>query len=437
MTDSSSTSPETIAIPAGLRAAGELVVPPSKSVTNRLCNLALVAWQPVTLVRPLRADDTARFFAVLRRLGFRVEEGPEEVALTPPPAPPARARFDCGESGTLLRLLIAALATLEGVYEVDGAPRLRERPVGPLVAALAALGVRIDYLGTPGYPPLRIAGGTLAGGRVSVDAGSSSQFLSALLMAATRAAAPVEIEVPALVSGPYVELTLDLLARQGGRIERLAADRYAVTPGPLAGGRLEVEGDYSAAAYPAAAAALTGGRVRLHGLRRDSRQGDRELLDLLARMGAGVRWGEGWVEVSGGELRGLAADAGQIPDQVPTLAALAPFCSGESRFTGAAHLRLKESDRIAAMASELRRAGAEATELPDGIAVTGRWAESAPPETPVEIATWGDHRIAMAMALVGLRRPGLRIANPGVVAKSYPGFWDDLGRLIGRPLRGR
>jgi len=414
--------------------AGEVAVPASKSVTNRLCNLALVAWRPVTLVRPLRSADTERFFAVLATLGFAVEERGEEVALAPPAAPPAAARLDCGESGTLLRLLVAALAVLPGRFEVDGAPRLRERPVGPLVEALRGLGARIDYLGAPGYAPLRIAGGSLAGGRVRLDAGASSQFLSALLMAATRAAAPVEIEVAALASRPYVELTLDLLSRHGGRVEKLAGDLFAVTPGPLAGGRLEVEGDFSAAAYPAAAAALTGGRVRLRGLRRDSRQGDRRLLDLLARMGATVTWGEGWVEVAGGGLAALDEEVGEIPDQVPTLAALAPFCHGTTRLCGAAHLRLKESDRIAAMASELRRAGAAAEERTDGLVVPGTWAQEPPPVAPVLIESWGDHRIAMAMALVGLRRPGLSIAAPEVVAKSYPGFWHDLGALLGCPL---
>lgn len=436
MTGSGSSWPDALAVPAGLRASGELAVPPSKSVTNRLCNLALVAWRPVTLVRPLRSADTERFLGALAALGFAIAERGEEVVLSPPATPPAAARLDCGESGTLLRLLVAALATLPGRFEVDGAPRLRERPVGPLVEALRALGARIDYLGATGSAPLRIAGGRLAGGRVRLDAGASSQFLSALLMAATRAAGPVEIEVAALVSRPYAELTLDLLARQGGRVRQLAGDRFAVEPGPLAGGRLAVEGDFSAAAYPAAAAALTGGRVRLRGLRHDSRQGDRRLLDLLARMGAAVTWGHDWVEIAGGGLAALDAEVGDIPDQVPTLAALAPFCHGTTRLRGAAHLRLKESDRIAAMASELRRAGAAAQERPDGLVVEGVWATARPPDDPVRIESWGDHRIAMAMALVGLRRPGLAIAAPEVVAKSYPHFWRDLGGLLGQPLEG-
>ena len=174
--------------------------------------------------------------------------------------------------------------------------------------------------------------------------------------------------------------------------------------------------------------------MRLRGLRNGSRQGDRRLFDLLARMGAEVTWGEGWVEVAGGELAALDEEVGEIPDQVPTLAALAPFCRGTTELRGAAHLRLKESDRIAAMASELRRAGATAEERPDGLVVPGLWASLPPPGDPVRIESWGDHRIAMAMTLVGLCRPGLSIASPEVVAKSYPGFWRDLGALLGRPL---
>lgn len=428
--------PDAIAVPAGRRASGELVVPPSKSLSNRLCNLALVAWKPVTLVRPLRSDDIHRFREVLIRLGFEVEErgdlaAGEEIALTPPRRPHPEAHLDCGDSGTLLRFLVAALTTLPGRFTVDGSPRLRERPLAPLLAALRELGARISCLGAEGHAPLIVEGPSLDGGRARLDAGASSQYLSALLMAACRAERTVEIEVLSLTSQPYVDLTLDLLARQGAAVSRTGECAFRVEPSQLAGGRMEVEGDFSAAAYPAAAAALTGGQVFLRGLRRTSLQGDRRFLDLLARLGAAVEWREGGVVVRGdGELAAIDESCPDIPDQVPTLAALAPFARGTTRLRDAAHLRIKESDRLRAMATELALVGALVEERPDGLVIPGLWADAEPPASPVRTASWGDHRIAMSCALMGLRRPNLEVGQPGVVEKSYPRFWHDLGSLL-------
>ena len=204
-------------------------------------------------------------------------------------------------------------------------------------------------------------------------------------------------------------------------------------------GEVVVEGDFSAAAYPAAAAALCGSTVRLDGLRPDSRQGDRGFIDLLGRMGARIRWWEdrptSGLEVTGpagGALRGVEADMSAMPDQVPTLAALAPFATGTTRILNVPHLRIKESDRLSAMAQELGRLGAQVEELPDGLVIPGIWAERQPPDSAVEVLTYGDHRIAMSLAVVSLRRPGVAIRDPGVVGKSYPEFWRDLETLIGR-----
>jgi 3-phosphoshikimate 1-carboxyvinyltransferase len=269
---------------------------------------------------------------------------------------------------------------------------------------------------------------------VALDAGVSSQFLSALLMAATVAAGEVEIVVEQLTSHPYVDLTLDLLARFGAEVEATATG-YRVQPRPLASpGAYRVEGDFSAAAYPAAAAALTGGRVTLTGLPRDSRQGDRGFLDLLAAMGARVDWRpqDDAVEVAGsGRLDAVDRDLSAMPDQVPTLAALAPFARGTTVIRGVPHLRIKESDRLAAMASELGRLGATVEERPDGLVIRGVWADADPPTSAVTVDSHDDHRIAMSLALTALRRPGVSIADPEVVAKSYPGFWNDLRSLLG------
>jgi 3-phosphoshikimate 1-carboxyvinyltransferase len=418
------------AVPAGRRVAGELVVPPSKSVTQRYFNLALLARRPLRIVRPLVAADTRLFLAALERCGFAVAASPGAVRLTPG-MPPDGAEIDCGDGGTMLRLLTASLAAQPGRWRLDGSPRLRQRPVGPLVAALRGLGGEIRCLGEEGFAPLEIRGGRLAGGAIRLDAGESSQYLSALLMAALAASGPVEVEVAALTSAPYVDLTREAVALFGGRIDGAGPGCWRAAPGLVPPTAVEVEGDYSAACYWAAAAALTGGQVLLRGLRPDSAQGDRRFLDLLARMGARVEGrSEGWEVAGGGVLTGLTADLAALPDQAPTLAALAPFARGATRIEGVPHLRLKESDRLAALAAELGRAGAEVEERPDGLTIAGTWAGGEPPSAPVRVDPHGDHRIAMSLALVGLRRPGLAVADPGVVAKSYPGFWRDLESLL-------
>jgi len=228
-----------------------------------------------------------------------------------------------------------------------------------------------------------------------------------------------------------------VVAAFGGRIDEDGQSTYRVWPSALDVPRVAVEGDWSAAAYPAAAAALTGGTVVLDGLVWDSRQSDRGFLALLAEMGAGVSWRGDEVTIDGGigeGLRGIEADLSSMPDQVPTLAALAPFARGTTRIFNVAHLRIKESDRLEAMAGELRKAGATVDEGPDWLRIPGIWADREPPTDPVRIDPRGDHRIAMSLALVGLRRPGIVVTAPEVVGKSYPGFWGDLERLLGRPL---
>ncbi|HEX9669013.1 MAG TPA: 3-phosphoshikimate 1-carboxyvinyltransferase [Thermoanaerobaculia bacterium] len=437
MTASPSRSTEVFAVPAGRVARGRLAVPPSKSLTNRYLNLALLAGAPATIERPLEAEDTRAFLAALAVCGFQVEKGEEEWRLTPGPLP-AAAAIDCGASGTMLRFLTAALAALPGNWRLDGVPRLRERPVGPLIEALRALGAHIRCGEREGYAPLEIEGGTLGAGEALIDASASSQFLSALLMAALRASGPVTVEVAGLTSEPYLDLTLSAIGRFGGSVEPVASPRaFVVRPAPLAAGRLRVEGDFSAACYPVAAAALTGGEVVLAGLARDSAQGDRAFFDLLARMGVAVEWsGEEEVSVRGapgGALVVADADLAAMPDQVPTVAALAPFARGTTRIRDVPHLRWKESDRLRAMASQLAAAGVPVEERADGLTIPGIWTGRSPadlPSAPVAIDPHGDHRIAMSMALVGLRRPGIAIADPHVVAKSYPGFWRDLAALL-------
>lgn len=484
--------PDPLAIPAGRTARGRVAPPPSKSVTHRALNLTLLSGRPAIVEHPLLAEDTRLFLEALAALGWSVEHGDGEdggdgeVRLAPPssdrpdgadrPDRPERARqpdrsgrpasepvtLFCGNAGTMFRFLAASLTAAptggcSGPVVLDGTPRLRERPVGPLLDALRSLGARVACRHAEGHAPLVIEPASLRGGRARLDAGESSQYLSALLMACLRAPEPTRIEVPTLTSTPYVEITRDAIRRvcrgavRGEPIdlpdpvdpvaeEPLGDGRlFTIVPARPEVGRFRVEGDLSAACYPAAAAALTGGEVEIVGVRSDSAQGDRRLIDLLATMGAEVTWTEEAVTVRGGGalVAPGAVDLSDQPDQVPTLAALAPFARGTTRIENVAHLRIKESDRLRAMAEGLARLGVPVEERPDGLVIDGCWA--GPPDgepaaeaaEPVVIDPFDDHRIAMSFALVGLRRPGVSIAHPEVVAKSYPAFWDDLFRLLG------
>lgn len=424
-------------VPSGRRVRGTVAVPPSKSAAQRALALILLAREPgeIVLRRPGSSEDVGAFLAALGACGLAVtslgdDAGSVRIA-RPPDLPPPTVDIDCGAGGTMLRFLTAVLGAIPGRFRLDGIPRLRERPLGPLIEALRQLGAELRCLEVEGHAPLEITGGSLRGGRARLDAGASSQFLSALLLASLAAREPVTVEVTALTSAPYVDLTLDAMAGFGADLRRPAPGRFEVRPGLVRPAELTVEADDSSAAYPAAAAVLTGGEVRLRGLRRDSRQGDRAFLELLAAMGATLRWeGEDLTVTADGVLAAVDADLQAMPDQVPTLAAVAPFAEGLTRIRNVPHLRLKESDRLSAMARELGRLGVPVRELADGLEIPGVWAGASPPADPVAVDSWGDHRIAMSLALVGLRRPGVTVRDPGVAAKSYPGFWRDLEALI-------
>lgn len=379
---------------------------------------------------PLRSEDCRHFLDGLRVLGCRVEDGGDRVAIEPPSGS-GHGTVECGASGTMMRLLTASLCALPGSWRLDGVPRLRERPLAPLLDSLRHLGSSLTEAGAAGHVPIEIEGGTLGGGKAVLDARESSQYVSALLMAAAATGEGLDLRVEGDASRPYVDLTLAALERFGASVASPEPDRFVVGPARLVGARIAVEADASSACYPAAAAAITGGAVTIEGIDRSSAQGDVAFLNLLATMGADVHWNHGSVRVEGtGGLRAVDEDLSAIPDQVPTLAAVASFAEGTTVIRNVAHLRLKESDRLTAMATELRRVGVPVDERADGLAVEGCWASGDPPDDPVTVQTWDDHRIAMSCALVGLRRPGLSIARPEVVAKSYPDFWEDLDRLM-------
>lgn len=451
-------------IPTGRRAAGRVRPPGSKSVSHRYLTLSLLQRRPRRIENLLQAEDLDLYLAALEGLGWRVERSPADagfgdsaagasaspswVEVVPgaadAPDEDRPRRIDCGNAGTMYRFLTAALTVVPGRFLLDGTPRLRERPIAPLVDALRQLGAEIRYAEREGCAPLRIRGESLRGGRCSLDAGVSSQFLSALLMAGPFADEPIEIEVQKLTSRPYVAVTERALVEFGVPPGRALEGRHRIEPlssagqaardtgaAPRAARTVVVESDYSAAPYPAAAALLTGGEVRLAGLAPDSAQGDRRFFEVLERLGGTVRWEGDELVVGGSVARPVDEDLGSMPDQVPTLAALSIFAPGRSRIRNVAHLRAKESDRLAAMTTELNRLGARVRETDDGLVIDPVPLPSDGPT--VDVATYDDHRIAMSLGLVGLRRP-LRVSDPATVGKSYRAFWRDLFALVGERL---
>lgn len=417
-------------IQAGGVAHGVVRPPGSKSLSNRALILAMLSRQPVEIEGLLESEDLLALRTALVVLGHSLNDVAGRLVVTPGSRPPD-AEIDCHQSGTMARLMAAALAATPGRWRLDGAPRLRERPMRPLADALRQLGVEVDERGEPGHLPFVIHGRELVGGRIEVDAGASSQYLSGLLLAALAARGPMEIEATALTSAPYVAVTISAARQFGASIEQEGLV-FRTRPGFAPPPRIEIEADASSAVYPAAAALLTAGEVAIQGLPESSLQADLEAFPLLERMGAEVdRDALGRLRVRGGrDLVALDADLSRVPDQVPTFAALAPFARGTTRLRGVAHLRIKESDRLAAMRTELGKLDVPVIEHEDGLEIPGVWAGGPAPSGPVEIDSWDDHRIAMSMALVGLRRSGVIIRDPQVVAKSWPGFWDVLEELI-------
>lgn len=415
-------------IPAGGPLHGTVRVPGSKSLTNRALVLGALAEGRTVVEAALFSDDTRLMAAGLRVLGFTVEEEPQAgrfIVYGEGGRIPAReAKIDAGNAGTVARFLTAVAALGSGNYLVDGSARMRQRPILDLILALRALGC--DAVAPSGCPPVWIRARGLIGGTATVRGEVSSQFLSALLQVAPLAASPVELVVDGpLVAEPYVEMTLGVMEAFGVRVRREDPVRYLVTPQRYAPRTFRVEPDASSASYFFAAAAATGGAVRVPGLGPASLQGDVRFLDVLQAMGCTVEWEEEGVAVLGPvRLRGVDADLSSMPDMTMTLAALAPFTDGTVRIRGVGHIRYQESDRLEALATELRRLGQEVVIYPDGLEVIPR------PVRPAVVETYGDHRMAMAFAVVGLRAAGIAIADPECVAKTFPGFFSVLDALL-------
>ncbi len=409
-------------------------VPGSKSITNRALLAAALARGESELTGALHSDDTTYMAAALNALGIAVEvdEPGERFAVNGGDGslPATEADLFVGNAGTAMRFLTAALPLGHGRYRIDGVPRMRKRPIAPLLDALRQLGADATSEEGTGCPPVIVRAHGLPGGRCAMTGDQSSQYFSALLLAAPYAVKGVEIDVLGdLVSKPYMPMTAAVMAAFGVEVELDQVDwrSFRVRPGQrYRGMRFRVEPDASNASYFFAAAAVTGGRVRVEGLGRDSTQGDLHFVDVLAAMGANVTIAREFVEVAGpeeGKLRGVDLDLNPISDTAQTLAAIAPFATGPTTIRGIAHARLKETDRVAAMATELRKLGQVVEERPDGLTIHPR------PVVPASIATYDDHRMAMSFAIAGLRAPGIQIEHPECVAKTFPDFFARLDQV--------
>ncbi|PWT75425.1 MAG: bifunctional 3-phosphoshikimate 1-carboxyvinyltransferase/cytidylate kinase [Proteobacteria bacterium] len=417
-------------------ASGSVRMPGSKSISNRTLLLAALAHGTTDLYDLLESDDVERMLDALRKLGVAVQTvGPEHVRVTGCGGrfPTSDADLFLGNAGTAFRPLTAALALNGGHYRLSGVPRMHERPIGDLVDALRGLGAQIHYLGQEGFPPLEIRQGAIQlNGIARVRGEVSSQFLTALLMALPMTGYRHTIEVEGeLISKPYVDITLRQMALFGVDIARQAWSRFVVAAGSSyrTPGVIHVEGDASSASYFLAAGAIAGGPVRTEGVGRASVQGDIRFIDALAQMGARVALGDNWIEARAperGSLRAFDLDLNHIPDAAMTLAVTALFADGPCRLRNIASWRVKETDRLAAMATELRKLGARVDEGQDQLVVvppaSSAWAQHA------AIDTYDDHRMAMCFSLAAFAAP-VRIRDPKCVAKTFPDYFERLAQI--------
>ncbi|UCH50016.1 MAG: bifunctional 3-phosphoshikimate 1-carboxyvinyltransferase/cytidylate kinase [Betaproteobacteria bacterium] len=420
-------------------AAGSVTLPGSKSISNRVLLLAALAEGKTEIAHLLASDDTRYMLDALKTLGVEIDEQTSLCTVTGTAGSFATRQADLflGNAGTAIRPLTAVLAVASGNYHLSGVARMHERPIGDLVEALCAVGATIRYAEKEGYPPLQIGPGEIdLSSPVHVRGDVSSQFLTALLLALPLTQQDAVIRVDGeLVSRPYVEITLNLMARFGVNVARDGWREFRLAKGSRyrSPGRIRVEGDASGASYFLAAGALGGGPVRVNGVGRDSIQGDVRFSDALVELGAQIDIGEEWIEAQApehGQLKAFDLDLNHIPDAAMTLAVVALFCNGTSKLRNIANWRVKETDRLAAMASELRKLGALVKEGEDFL-------EIKPPDAisgGASIDTYDDHRIAMCFSLAALSGVSVRINDPDCVAKTYPDYFEHFARLIEAPV---
>jgi len=409
---------------------GEVTIPGSKSLSNRALLIASLAKGTTTITNLLDSDDTRYMLDALKKLGVNYElshnntqcviEGNGGVFDIKTPL-----ELYLGNAGTAMRPLCAALAFSKGEFILTGEPRMKERPIGHLVDALRMLDANIEYLENDGYPPLKIVSDGLNGGDINIDGSISSQYLTALLMSSVYAKGDMHIHIIGeLVSKPYIDITLKIMKDFGVDVINDNYKTFTIKAGQCykAVDRYMVEGDASSASYFLAAAAIKGGKVKVNGVGKNSIQGDKAFADVLEKMGARVEWGDEYIAVSRGELNGIDMDFNHIPDAAMTIATTALFAKGDTTLRNIYNWRVKETDRLSAMATELRKVGALVEEGEDYLHIT-------PPSQikHASIDTYNDHRMAMCFSLVALDdKAGVTINDPDCTAKTFPNYFEML-----------
>ncbi|MEH2191868.1 MAG: 3-phosphoshikimate 1-carboxyvinyltransferase [Nostoc sp.] len=423
---------DTIAIPALDRPVDATVeIPGSKSLTNRALLVAALAQGDSILENALFSEDSEYFVKCVEQLGIPITLNPHQaqiqVAGRGGEIPAKQADLFVGLAGTAARFISALVALGNGEYRLDGVPRMRERPMGDMLTVLQTGGASLDFEGNSGFMPYTVSSRGFAGGNFSLKANQTSQQLSALLMIAPYAQQDTSIEIEGtLVSQSYVKMTCRLMADFGVEVNQIGDNQFQIKAGQRYQARhYIVEPDASNASYFFAAAAVTGGRVRVKHLTKQSCQGDILWLDVLEQMGCQIKAGDDYTEVTGPkQLQGIDIDMNDISDLVQTLGAIAPFASSPITIRNVEHIRYKETDRIRAVVTELRRLGVQVEEFPDRLKIEPG------PITPAEIETYHDHRMAMAFAVTGLKVPGIVIKNPGCTAKTFPDYFTRFFKML-------
>lgn len=402
-------------------------VPGSKSYSHRIAVSAALCSDICYIYNYLNSQDSYFTLTALGQLGVSIEYYSDYIKVSGKGGllQPGPKSIYLGNSGTSMRLLTAIASLGPGPYKLHGTQRMHQRPIGSLLSALNRLGVSANAINNDNCPPVEISGGNIAGQEVSVDCSETSQYLSGLLLMAPCTRNGLEIKVTrGPVSRPYVEMTLDIMERFGISFERDGFEFFRVSGGQsYASGTYHVEPDCSQAGYFWAAAAVTGGRVKVNGISTETRQGDIRFIEILENMGCRICREPDGITVTGANLAAVDADMGDMPDLVPTLAVAAAFAEGTTIIRNVSHLRAKESDRLSAVANELTKMGIEVHVTKDGLRISGGSPHGA------EIHTYDDHRIAMSFAVAGLALPGMVIDDPACVEKSFPGFWEVFERL--------